>query len=112
VHPGECLYIPSYWFHQVTSSPLNPTLYLLTRNHQLHTHIPAPSTLLQVTSPPGMCSVAVTLWLDLLRVTTRVSREDRMHAPSGELKRRLLRGGGLPVTCARTVRPGEEVDDR
>lgn len=79
VHPGECLYIPSYWFHQVIS-------------------------------PPGVCTVAVTLWLDLLRLTGRVSSDERTHLPSSELKRRLLRGG-VPVACARTVRADEEQDD-
>lgn len=80
IHPGECLYIPSYWFHQVIS-------------------------------PPGVCTVAVTLWLDLLRLTSRISSDERIHLPSSELKRRLLRGG-VPVACARTVRADEErVDD-
>ena len=80
VHPGECLYIPSYWFHQVIS-------------------------------PQGQCTVAVTLWLDLLRLTSRVTGEERIHLPSETIKRRLLGGGGLPVRCAKTVRAGEEDDD-
>jgi hypothetical protein len=80
IHPGECLYIPSYWFHQVIS-------------------------------PPGVCTVAVTLWLDLLRLTSRISSEDRVHLPSAELKRRLLHHGGVPVKCAKTVRADEENDD-
>ena len=58
-----------------------------------------------------MCTVAVTLWLDLLRLMSRVSDEERVHLPSSELKRRLLHGGGLPVKCAKTVRAEDENDD-
>lgn len=79
VNAGECLYIPSYWYHQIKS-------------------------------PPGICTAALTLWLDLLRVTSRVSVWDRVHVSSYEIKQRLLRGG-IPVKCAKTQRPGEDPDD-
>ena len=80
VHPGECLYIPSYWFHQVIS-------------------------------PPEQCTVAVTLWLDLLRLTSRVTGDERIHLPSSTIKQRLLGGGGLPVRCHKTVHAEEDNDD-
>ena len=79
VHPGECLYIPSYWFHRVRS-------------------------------PPGTCTVAVTAWFDLLRLTSRFTRAERTHLPSAELKRKMLQGG-LPVKCAASNTREEDARD-
>ena len=79
VHAGECLYIPSYWFHRVRS-------------------------------PPGTCTVAVTAWFDLLRLTSRFTRAERTHLPSAELKRKMLQGG-VPVKCAASNTREEDARD-